>query len=392
MRIQHSALGLVWMVSFCSAQGPPASGTTPFVFDDNRVYAELSFVRPDGSLHRALAFVDMGSPSTVMTPELFKELQLDRQKPLTFRIGDLVIIIPAKQASPELGEPFSVSSDLKVEALLPAGVLDKYQVMLDYQAHKLTLALPGTTKPEGTPVPFRINPQTGLIAVEAAIDGKTYAVTIDDGSAYTWFRQDVAKPWLRAHPEWKRGVGAVGTADMRMSGSAAETAGILMRIPEIKLGPVDLKQVGVLAAGRSKVLGSQEFFDWYSAKNALPVIGWIGGNVLQSYRLTIDYPNRMIYWLKQAEPDTNDLHQVGLTLKASGAEFVVAAVATKNGKATVNVVQAGDKVIRIDRLETKGATWGQIHTALHGKPGETRVLGLSRGRNHFTVASRVTAF
>jgi hypothetical protein len=176
--------------------------------------------------------------------------------PLTFRIGDLPIIIPAKEASPELGEPFSVGSELKVEALLPAGVLDRYAVMLDYPARKLTLVLPGVIKPEGAPVPFRINSQTGLIAVEAFIDGKTYAVTIDDGSAYTWFRQDMAKPWLRPHPEWKRGVGAVGMADMRMSGSAAETSGILMRAPEIKLGPVGLKQVGVLAAASSKVFGN----------------------------------------------------------------------------------------------------------------------------------------
>jgi hypothetical protein len=37
-------------------------GKTTFVIDGDRIYAELGFVRPDGSLHRALAFVDMGSP------------------------------------------------------------------------------------------------------------------------------------------------------------------------------------------------------------------------------------------------------------------------------------------------------------------------------------------
>jgi hypothetical protein len=384
-------LALVWFVSFCSAQTPPASGTTALVFDGNRVYAQLSFVPPDGSAHLALAFVEMGSPSMVVTPVLFKELELDRQKPLTFRIGDLPIIVPAKDVTAELSQPFSLGSDLKVQALLPAGLFEKYEVVLDYQARKLTLALPGTIKPEGTPVPFHINSRTGLISVDAVIDGKTYAVTIDDGSAYTWFRQDAAKLWLAAHPDWKLGVGAVGTADMRMSGRAAETSGILMRIPEIKVGPVVLKQVGVLAAAR-KVFGNQEFFDWYSAKNAQPVIGWIGGNVLKAFRLTLDYPDRMIYWLQQAEPDRDDLNQVGLTLKASGAEFVVAAVATKNGKATVEGVQPGDKLIRIGGFNAKGATWGQIYNALHGKPGETRILILSRGANQFTVRARVTAF
>jgi hypothetical protein len=44
-----------------------SSGTTSLVLDGNRIYARLAFVRPDGSLHWALAFVDMGSPSTILT-------------------------------------------------------------------------------------------------------------------------------------------------------------------------------------------------------------------------------------------------------------------------------------------------------------------------------------
>ena len=390
--IRHFANGLlIGALSLGSAQSP-AAGTAPLVLDGNRIYAELAFVRPDGSLHRALAFVDMGSPAMDITKGLFQELQLDHEKSLTFRIGDLPVTVPPNEVTADMGEPFSVGSDLKVEAVLPAGVLEKYRVVLDYQARKLTLAPPDTIKPGGTPVPFRINPQTGLIAVDAEIDGKTYAVTIDDGSAYTWFRQDAAKPWLKAHPVWERGTGAVGTANMMMSGSAAEPSGILMRLPEIRVGGVSLKQVGALAAGPSKIFANQEFFDWYSAKNAVPVIGWVGGNVLKSYRLTIDYPNRMIYWLKQAEPDTDDLNQVGITLKAEGEGFMVAAIARKNGKLTVDGLEPGDKLLKIDNLETRGATWGQIWAALHGRPGKTRVLGIQRGQNQLTVTTHVTAF
>jgi hypothetical protein len=47
------------------------------VLDGNRVFAEVSFVRPDGSLHKALAFVDMGSPSTSVTESLFATLDID---------------------------------------------------------------------------------------------------------------------------------------------------------------------------------------------------------------------------------------------------------------------------------------------------------------------------
>lgn len=384
-------MAVLQLTYFGFAQNLPASGTTPFVLDGNRMYAELSFVRPDGSIHRALAFADLGSPSMVITAALFKELHIDQGTVLSFRIGDLTVKVPAKDVAADPAEPYSVGSSLKVEAVLPARVLQRHEVVLDYQNRKMTLALAGTIKHEGIPVPFRIHPQTGLIAVDAHINGESYPITIDNGSAYTWFRQDAAKPWLVAHADWERGVGAVGAANMMMAGDGAENSGILIRIPEIRVGPLKLDNVGVLAAGESRVSGNQSLFDWYSTKNAVPVIGWMGGNVLKSFRLTIDYPNRTIYWLRQTGPD-DDLNQVGLTLKAQSGQYFVAAVSTKNGKATVEGVQVGDKLIRIDSLQTQGATWGQIYNALHGKPGETRVLILKRGTDEIKVPARVTAF
>ena len=225
------------------------------------------------------------------------------------------------------------------------------------------------------------------------IDGKTYPITIDNGSAYTWLRQSTANNWLVSHPEWVRGVGAVGASNMMMSGDATETSGIMLRIPEISLGSLILKDVGALAAGPGSILPDNlDLFDWYSQKNATPVIGWIGGNILKQFRLTIDYPNRMMYWLKQSDPDSRDLDQVGLTLRSEHREYFVAAVAKKNGRPTVEGVSPGDRLVRIGDLETQNATWGAIYNALHGNPGETRMLVLERNGNRFTVASKVTAF
>jgi hypothetical protein len=190
-----------------------------------------------------------------------------------------------------------------------------------------------------------------------------------------------------------RGVGAVGASNMMMSGDLTETSGILLRIPEISVGPLILKDVGVLAAGPGRSFsGSLDLFDWYSQKNAVPVIGWIGGNVLKGFRLTIDYPNQMMYWLKQSEPDSHDLDQVGLTLRSEGRDFSVAAVATKNGRPTVEGVLPGDRLIRVGELETGKATWGAIYDAMHGKPGESRALMLERNGTRLTVAAVVTAF
>jgi hypothetical protein len=123
-----------------------------------------------------------------------------------------------------------------VEALLPAGVLQSYQVIIDYAHRTFTIAQPGTFKAEGAPVLFRINEKTGLIAVDVGINGEVYPATIDTGSAYTWLRKSTVQKWLEVHPDWERGAGAVGASNMRMAGDGIEARGTLVRIPEIKLG------------------------------------------------------------------------------------------------------------------------------------------------------------
>jgi hypothetical protein len=392
-RVFTIALSSLLLCVVCLAQNTSSAGTTTFVLDGNRMYAVLDFVRPDGSIHRALAFVDMGSPAMAVRESLFKDLQLDKNQPLRFKVGGLPVEVPGTQVERDPGEPRSLGTDLKVEGMLAAGTLQRYQVVIDYGKRTLTLAQPGTIKPAGVSVPFQINRQTGLIAVVAVIDGTPYLITIDNGSAYTWCLQTSAGDWLVAHPEWERGVGAVGTSNMMMSGDRTETSGTLLRIPKISLGPLILKDVGVLAAGPSRSLpGNVDLFDWYSQKNAAPVIGWIGGNVLKGFRLTVDYPNQRMYWLRQAELDPHDLDQVGLTLQSEGGAFIVAAIATRHGRPTVEGVMPGDRLIRIGSLDTKNATWGAIYNALHGKPGTTRRLVLERNGKQLTVTAKVTAF
>jgi hypothetical protein len=396
-RIFKSALILVTLLFFMDsfnsshAQENRTSGTTRFVFDGNRMYAELAFVKPDGSLRLALAFVDLGSPSTVLSASLFKELQIDRKRPLAFRVREMTVHVDAADVSSEEDWfPIPVGDDLPVEALLPAGVMQNYLVVMDYQRRTLTLAQPGTLKPEGAAAPFHVNKKTGLLAVDATIDGRSYPITIDNGSAYTWLRKSTVEEWLRVHPEWRRGEGAVGASNMRMADDGIETAGTLIRIPEIKLGALSLRQIGALGIGPNDK--GVDLIDWYSQKNYGPVLGFLGGNALQGFQLTIDYPNKMIYWLKQTELDPHDLDQVGLTLKFKDNTYYVAAITTQNGKPTVEGVRVGDKLLRVGEQKLEGATWGTIFTALHGKPGESRTLVLERDGAQVTIRAKVTRF
>ncbi len=340
----HTVLAVVlgfFAVGACDRQVASALGTTTFVLDGNRMYATLDFVRPDGTLHRALAFVDMGSASMVVRIALFRELQLDQRKPLSFKVGRVDVEAPAAAVESDAREPSSIGAEFKVEGVLPASVLQRFAITIDYQRHTLTFASSGTmTAPEGVPVPFHQNPITGLIAVDVSIGGNPYALTIDNGSAYTWVNRHAVNGLLARHPEWVRGVGAVGASNMMMSGESTETSGTLLRIPMIECGPMRLHDVGVLAAGPGRGPDNVDFFDWYAQKNAVPVIGWIGGNVLKQFRLTIDYANHVSYWQRQRDADVDDLDQVGLTLRWDGHRYIVAAVATKTGQPTVEGIQA----------------------------------------------------
>jgi len=254
---------LLPILAVAHAQPPAAAGTTSFVIDGNRIYARLSFVRADGSRRQAYAFVDMGRPSMDIRQPLFEDLHIEAARGLSFDIGGMRVDVPASNLRREGGPAYSLGRGERVEAVLPASVLSRYDVVIDYKARTLTLAIPGTIRTVGTRVPFYLNTETGVIAVDAAIAGGQYAVTIDNGSAYSWIRADSSKTWLAKDSRWQRGVGAVGPANMTMTGDETEASGIILRIPRVTIGALTIDDVGALAVsgGRGATPG-QGLLDW----------------------------------------------------------------------------------------------------------------------------------
>jgi len=377
----------------------------PFIFDDNRVFAELQFIRPDGTSRETFAFVDMGTPVPILSEPLYRELRIDQKVPLLLRLGE--IELRSDPAPVQIDSAFMTGADGKrtvtVEAVLPGSLLKDYQVVFDYGQRTLTIARPGTLEHRGFAVPCRVNEKTGLISVDAVIDGRSYHVAIDSGSAYTWFKRETTQQWLLTHPRWERGTGAVGESNMQTRDDGAEGAATILRLPDITLAALHLTHIGALGIapqrppfpalpGEENVQGG--FFDWYSKKAPEPVIGWLGGNVLKGFRVMIDYPKRMTYWERQRPLDPHDLDQVGLTLETRDNEpgYFVAAVASKQGRPTAQGVEAGDKLLRIDGVALEGATRGAIFSSMHGKPGEIHVLNLERGGRELTVNIPVSAF
>jgi hypothetical protein len=273
---------------------------------------------------------------------------------------------------------------LLAEAQLPASLIRREHVVFDYPARRLTLAKPGLLKPRGVPIPCRVNPETGLFLIEAVVDGETVPLGVDNGSSYTWVSDSLTAALKERHPDWPAAVGAVGAANF--FGFDFETAGMLMRLPELRIGPLSAPGVGILGL-------DQSLFDWYSKKSAGTVRGFIGANVLKGFRLEIDFPNRTTYWEAAPSADPFDLDIVGLTLRPeTDGGYAVAGVAVKDGRPAVEGIRPGDRLVRVDSTDAAGASMGKIVDALRGTPGTTRTLVIERGGERIVVKAKTMRF
>ena len=100
IRTEIFLLILVFLARASEAIDSEPSGIVPFIFDDNRVFAQLDFVRPDGTLRKALAFVDLGTPALVLDKKLHEELQVDESKAVIFRVGHLEMKVESSAVGP----------------------------------------------------------------------------------------------------------------------------------------------------------------------------------------------------------------------------------------------------------------------------------------------------
>ncbi len=115
--------------------------------------------------------MDIGTPNPVVSSALYKDLQLDKEKQLTFQIGDLSVGVPSEKV---VKSDWFYGFRKNTEFILPGSVMEHYQVAIDYSARTLTFAKPGTLRPEGIPVPCQVNGDTGLISVGITVDGRSY--------------------------------------------------------------------------------------------------------------------------------------------------------------------------------------------------------------------------
>ena len=173
----------------------------------------------------------------------------NQKSPFRFRVGELEIKVESSNVETDTGLGMTGvdgKRTVAVEAVLSARVLTNYQVVFDYTKRTLTIAKPNTSERKGAAIPCRVNEKTGLASITAEIGRRPYAIAVDTGSAYSWVNDTIAKQWTTAHPDWKRGIGAVGEANMQTGKDGAEARAEILRLPEIKLSSLKLRQVGML--------------------------------------------------------------------------------------------------------------------------------------------------
>jgi len=375
----------------------PRSVTLPFTLDHNRMLVELEFPRADGTVRRATAWVDTGNQFLILGESLARDLGIDLSALQASGTGHSVELASPSPSVSLAGLPLDlegiklrvhpgtqVRPGVPAEVCLPASALRHDHVVFDYPERRLTVARPGTLEPRGVAIPCRVNPETGLFMIHATLDGEAVPLGIDTGSAGTWVSNVLTQAWQERHPEWPTTHGAVGSANF--FGFDLEVGGALMRLPELGLDPLHAREVGVLGLDPG-------LFEWYSRKSAGPVVGFIGANVLTRFRLEVDFTKQATYWEAGPEPALRDLDMVGLTLRPEeDGRLVVAGVPTKDDRPTVEGVQPGDTLVRVDHLDATTATMGAVIDALRGTPGETRTLLLERDGRRITVEAQVTRF
>jgi PDZ domain/Aspartyl protease len=371
------------------------SGTVPIDLRDNRIFVQLTCVRPDGSLRQARFQVDSGGGSVILSESLSHDLALksigsplkeegETFQPVTspeIRIGEMPLNLSDVSTVVAVGLKSEFSPGSGAEGFVPARLLRKYEVVFDYPARQFTMAQPGALKPRGMPVPSPIAAKSGFPRIELTVDGEKYGFLLDTGAAYTMISQTLIDKWQATHPDWPRCVGAVGAANM--IGGALDAKAEMLRLPEMHWGTFDLPRVGVV----SRPPGT--FEKWMSDMMTAPIVGSIAGNVLRAFRIEIDYRHGVTYLEKGKDVDPEGLNTVGVVIAAHpDANYTVGGVAQCGGKSLAEGVQPGDKLISINDWAVTGSLADVLHE-LQGKRGEVKNMVVERDGRQIIIKTTV---
>lgn len=398
MRVAGSAFVLVLLCALTSAQqkASPQPVTVPAAIDHNRVVIDGELPLPGGTTQAVHVWVDNGNPDLYLSRRIATLLNLavtcgnqecSAPPPPGISVGGLSVPFTGiKQAKIPL-KPVTAAAVLApgmtVDINLPAAVLRHYDVLIDFPGHKLTIGAPGTIHFQGASGKVEIA-DNGLIQVPSRIENKKYNLALDVGSCISFLSYEVFDTLAKAHPDWPRMTGAVGSANMW--GAPDETKWQVMRVDRVQYGPLYLTDVAMVGLPKAVV-------DFFEKRAGMPTAGLLGSNMLLNYRVGLDYAHSMVYFDIGRLFRFPDFTVVGLVLgPQDDGRYTVLGVPDVDGKPAVEGVQAGDNLVAVDDIPVKGSTMGQVWAMLGGSPGQERRLTIERGGKQFAVQATVRNF
>ncbi len=401
MRLQvlWCVLAFCSMVAFAQQKDPPV--TVPMTIDHNRIVIEVGLPLPDGTTVAIRAWVDNGDPelhlsrhmATLMgLPVSCDDKQCSSPAPVQFSIAAMSIATTGiKQAQIPL-KPVSAASILapgmNVEMSIPSSILRHYDVLIDYPGRKFTIGPQGSLHFRGSMAKVEINPENGLIQVPAKIENKKYNLALDLGASVGFLSDEIFDKLWSVHPDWPRMTGGVGPANMW--GSEEESKWKVMRLDRVEYGPLFLTDVALVEFPKER-------FEYFAKRAGVPTLGLLGANVMQNYRIGLDYAHSVVYFDIGRLFNFPEFDVIGLILHPEDdGRYSILSVADINGKPSLRVgdtgAQPGDHLIAIGDIPVRGSTMGQVWSMLGGNPGQERKLTLERAGRQFVISAPVQHF
>jgi predicted aspartyl protease len=384
-----------------SASPPARRAAVRMEVRDNRVFIPLTVSGPRGTALVATFWVDTGGDSVILSGRLAHQLGLRLSDQASVGMNYTTLRPATKPKLLIAGMPIDLTHvnvfasggvadrnafpGVAAAGFLPATVLMKYGVVLDYPKRVFILAQPGTLSHVGTPVKLEVNRKTGFARIEIEVGQQTFGFMLDTGAAYTGISRVAMDVLIREHPVWQHSIGAVGAANM--VGKDFDASNELLRIPEVRWGPFALRNVGMV----SRPAGVYE--KTVSGDMSKPIIGALAGNVLRHFRIELDYAAGLAYLQSDGTDNFADLACVGIIVHVDpNGAVVVSGVSQRDGRPQVAGVNAGDLLLRVDRHEVTGASVALILHYLSGPLAEKKRLTLRRGTKAISVNTFVSQY
>jgi hypothetical protein len=242
----------------------------------------------------------------------------------------------------------------RADLLLPAAVLRRHHVVLDGPAGVLEIGPPSSLERRGVAVASTFDDH-GLVRLMIEVDGEPVEVVLDAALTCCLAVDRVVRGWQQRHPDWPASASAVGPGNV--TGSPVETRIPMVRVPALELGSFTVPEVA---------------FAWRNDGELL-ADGSLGGNVLDLFRVDIDYASGSIRFEQGRPFPENDTEQVGVVLALGDDGWFVAA--TVSG---LEDVRPGDLLRSVDDVEVADLALPSVLDLLRGAPGDRHHLQLER--------------